>query len=119
MTERELIQVVASITGVPVKRIILRPGTGRGNRDESDARYLVVLAVRYLWPHIPTCRLGELVGLSHSGSSLALTCSNRRFKNDSAFRQSAKNLFDAISATDRHPDKHSASADDGEHCKTY
>jgi len=96
MTAPDLIQVVANITGVPVKRIVLRPGTGRGNRDESAARYLVVLAVRHLWPHIPTWHLGEVVGLSQSGSRLALLSSNRLFKNDGSFRRRAKQLFDAI-----------------------
>lgn len=99
MTQQELLKAVAAVTGIPMARVVLHKGRRPGNRAESAARYLAVLAARSLWEKIPAGHLGAFVGLSESGSVLALKRANALFKdkNERAFRDLARKLFDAIS----------------------
>ena len=96
MTEQSLLKAVSIVTGIPMTRIIKQKGQRATKRNESDARALAVLAGRSIWPKVRTSHLGEFLGLSQSGSSLALARANSRFKEDKAFRALAKLLFAEI-----------------------
>ena len=93
MTEHDLLKHVSTVTGVAMNRIVKQPGERPTKRVECDARALTVLAGRSLWPTVRPSHLGEFLGLSQSGSILALERGNRLFKEDKSFRRLAKLLF--------------------------